>query len=166
MNQIERTGIKVGGFFVFTCWHDNHFAWQDRTHNLVVNAGLQHILDVTFAGGTAVSTWHLGLASSSMTIASGDTMASHGGWTEATNYAGTRKEYVDVRSNQSITNAASAATFVINTAGTIGGGCLTNLSTGSDILMAAATLTGGDRAVVDTDTINLTYTYSAADDGA
>ena len=71
-----------------------------------------------------------------------------------------------MRSNQSITNAASAATFTINTAGTIGGGFLTNLSAGSDILMAAATLTGGDRAVVDTDVINLTYTYSAADDGA
>jgi len=166
MFEIERAGIKVGGFFVFECWHGNRLVWRDRTHNMVVNAGLQHILDVTFASGTAVSVWHLGLALSSMTIASGDTMASHAGWTEATNYADGRKEYVDVRSNQSITNAASAATFTINTAGTIGGGFLTNLSAGSDILMAAATLTGGDRAVVDTDVINLTYTYSAADDGA
>jgi len=159
-----RSGVQLGGFFVFECFDAfGNLKWRDEAPNMVVAAGLAHILDVVFSGATVATTWHCGLGASSFTVASGDTMASHAGWTELTNYTGNRKEWVEVRTAASLTNAASAATFVFTTAGTVGGGVLTNLSTGSDIMMAGAALTGGDRAVVDTDTINLTYVFSAAD---
>lgn len=162
--QLMREGIRLGGFFIFECYDQaGRLKWMDRTHNMVVNAGLEHILDVVFTGTTAVSTWYVGLASSSMTVASGDTMASHAGWTEFTSYADDRKEWVEARTNRTITNSASAATFTINTAGTVGGGFLCDVATGNSVLMCAAALSGGDRAVVDTDTINLTYQLTAAD---
>ena len=165
---IVGSGVKVGGVFLFEAYdRSGKLKWRSEEHNLVVNVGLNHILDVLFNGSAVVDPWYLGLALSSMTVASGDTMASHGGWTEATVYGtANRAVFVDVRTNQQVTNSASVASFSINTAGTIGGGFLVsdntkNGTTGT--LLCAVTFTGGDKGVSDGDTLNVTYNFSAAD---
>jgi hypothetical protein len=157
--------VKMGGTFYFECFGpDNELKWRARAKNLVPNVMLQHMLDVGFSGSTQTATWYVGLAASSLSAASGDTAASHGGWTELTNYDGDRKEYVEVRTNQQLGNTASPASFSVNTAGTVGGAALFSTATGSSgILGAVAALTGDDREVADGDTVNLTYTFSAAD---
>ena len=75
--------LKVGGYFTVECRDKNgKLKWIDRTHNTVVNVGLQHLLDVLFASGSQVATWYAGLTDGTPTVSGADTMASHDGWPE------------------------------------------------------------------------------------
>jgi hypothetical protein len=161
--------VRFGGVFKFKCLDsEGNVKWEDENHNLVVNAGLQHILDVTFSGGTAVDPWYIGLTDNSPTINSTDTLGGHGSWTEFTEYSSNRKAYVETRTNQQLSNSGDVATFSISSSGGgVGGGFLCSASTGtSGTLMGGAALSGGNRTVADGDTVEVTYTFSAADDGA
>ena len=133
---------------------------------MIVNEGLNHILDVQFHGESQVATWYIGLTNSG-TIAAADTMASHGGWTEITAYDGNRKEFVEgAASGQSISNSGNAASFTMNAEATIQGMFLTSDATGSAGKLFSAVLFSGPRTLQDDDTLAVTYTISAADDGA
>jgi len=167
-----KSNTKFKGEWTFECFDKSgNLKWIEECKNLVVNVGLQHILDVIFSGGTAADPWYVGLTDGTPTVAAGDTMASHAGWAEVTAYdEATRQEWVEVRSNQSMTNAASKAVFTISSAATvIGGGILCSLnnkggSTGT--IMSGVAFTGGDKTLDDDDVLNVTYVFSAADDGA
>ena len=101
--------------------------WSHNQKNIVVNQGLNDLLGVTLSGTTQDTTWFVGLMSATPTAAAGDTLASHGGWTEVTAYDETnRVAWVDGgEASQSITNSASPAVFTINANGTtMGGGFL------------------------------------------
>ncbi len=161
-------GVKLGGKFHLVCRDKNgKIKWEATTKNLVVNEGLQHILDTEFSGGAQVDPWFVGLTDDTPTVAAGDTLASHVGWTEFDEYTGNRQTYVEVRSGQSLTNAASKAVFPITGAGGgVGGAFLASVATGSaGTLMCGAALSGGNRVVAASDTVNVTYTFGAADDG-
>lgn len=160
--------IGVGGVFELVCRDKNgRVKWRDTAENLVVNEGLQNILDTTFSGGTAIDPWFVGLTDNSPTPAAGDTLASHAGWVEFDEYTGNRQTYVEVRAAQTLTNAASVASFPITGAGGgVGGAFLAGVATGSaSDLMCVAALTGGNRVVASGDTVEVTYTFTAADDG-
>jgi hypothetical protein len=161
--------VRLGGVFDLTCYDRyGRVKWRDRAHNLVVNEGLQHILDSTFAAGTQVTTWYVGLTDNSPTPAAADTLASHTGWTEFTEYTGDRQEYVETRTNQQLSNSGSKASFPITGAGGgVGGAFLASAASGTTgTLMCVAALTGGNRTVANGDTVEVTYTFDAADDGA
>jgi len=160
-----KDGIKLGGVFELECYDKKGILkWTDNWKNTVVNVGLQHVLDTVFSGGSAVTTWYLGLTDSSPTVNAADTLASHTGWVEETGYTGNRMAWVEVRSSQSMTNSASVAVFPITGTATIGGAFLCSVATTTTgTLMSAGALTGGNRAVVSGDTLNLTYTFAAAD---
>ena len=82
--------------------------------NLVVNQGLNHLLNVGFNAATQVSTWYVALFEGNYTPVAGDTAATFpGSATECTAYnEATRVTYNEATSSaQSITNAASVATF-------------------------------------------------------
>lgn len=162
--MVDTNIVSTAGRFEFRCIDRyGHLKWADEAVNLVVNIGLQHMLDVTFTGATQESTWYVGLTAADPVVASANTLASHAGWTELTGYTGSRQEYVDVRSDQAVTNSASQASFAITTAQTVGGAFLASDATGTDgILLCAAALSGSNRSVVDGDTVNLTYTFTAA----
>ena len=164
---------RLGGVFTFRCFDpDGKLKWEDTAKNLVVNAGLQHILDILFVSATAqVDPWSVFLTDGTPTVAAGDTSASHVGWVEVIAYSETvRQTYVDVRTGQTVSNTASKATFSINAASTtIGGAGLASTSTkGSttDDILCAAAFTGGDKIADSGDTLEVTYEFSAADDGA
>jgi hypothetical protein len=170
-NSRLRSGAKLGGQFVIECFDkDGKLKWRDCFTNDVVNVGLQHLLDVLTAGSSQTDPWYVGLTDGTPTPAAGDTMASHAGWTEITAYDETnRQTWVDVRSGQSVDNSASKAVFTMSSSTTVGGAFLTSAndkggSTGTLLCVGAAT--EGDRSVVDNDTLNVQYTFTAADDGA
>jgi hypothetical protein len=163
-----KNGVKVGGVFHVVCiGPDGKIKWEDEAKNLVTNVGLQHLLDVLLGGGTPVSPWRVGLTSGTPTVAAADTLATHGGWTEVTNYTeGSRQEYVEVRSGQTMSNRASPANFSINGTVTIGGAFLASAASGtSGTLLCAAAFTGGNKSAGNGDTLQVTYTFTAADDG-
>jgi hypothetical protein len=163
---IESAAVKVGGMFEVECYDRNgNLKWNDIAKNLVVNAGLDHVLDVIFHGTTQVNPWYVGLKLTG-TVKAADTLSSHASWSEATVYSGNRPAYVEAAaSGQSITNSANKASFTIDAAATIAGAFVASASAGtSGTLMCGANFTA-PRGVESGDTLEVAYTISAADDG-
>jgi hypothetical protein len=162
--------VSAGGIFYFEC-HDKagNLKWKDSIHNLVVNEGLKDMNDKYFSGSTYTATWYLGLIegpASGTTIAAGDTLASHAGWDEDTNYSGDRKAVTfgaaTLADPSVISNSGSPSQFAMTGTTTIAGAFLASVDTGtSGILFSASDFQSpGDRAVVNGDTLNVTYQFS------
>lgn len=166
-----RAGFRIGGTFTVVCkGPDGRVKWTETAHNLVTNVGLNHILDVILHGSSQVSTWYVGLKNTGAPAAA-DTLASHSGWTENENYSeATRPAYVEAAaSSQSITNSASPAEFSINAdSQTIAGAFLASDSTkgGTTGTLLCAVNFSSARSADNGDTLQVTYTISAADDGS
>ena len=162
---------KAGGVYKVQCvGADGQVKWEEDMHNLVVNVGLQDMVNTYLNAGTQITAWYLGLITgpgSGTTIAAGDTLLTHGGWTEFTNYTGNRKTATfstPTTADPSVTsNSASPASFAITGAGgTVAGAFLASAATGTTgILFSASDFQSpGDRVVVSGDTLNVTYTFS------
>ncbi len=162
---------KAGGVYKVQCvGADGQVKWEEDMHNLVVNVGLQDMVNTYLDAGTQITTWYLGLITgpgSGTTIAAGDTLLTHGGWTEFTNYTGNRKAAVfgtaTLADPSVLSNSASPASFAITGAGgTVAGAFLASAATGTTgILFSASDFQSpGDRVVVSGDTLNVTYTFS------
>lgn len=166
---MKKTGFGVDGTFSVICRDSNgNLKWEEPIFNLIVNGGLDHLLDSTLGGGTQVSTWYLGLTSGTPAVAATDTMASHPGWTEVTGYdEATRIAYAPAAvSSQTITNNASPGVFTASGTLDVGGCFVTSDSTKggtTGILYAAGGFAGGDRQLEATDQISVTYTCTSAD---
>jgi hypothetical protein len=98
-------------------------------------------------------------------------MSSHAGWTEVVAYSNaTRVATTFVAATTAnpsvVTNTASPATFNINGTTTVGGAFLTSGSaksgTTGTLFSAADFGSPGDRSVVSSDTLSVTYTFSLA----
>lgn len=168
---MSNTKALASGVFNVKCYGaDGKLKWEEENHNLVVNVGLQYMVASALDGFTPITTWYIGLygAGASNTPAATDTMASHAGWTEVVPYSNaTRPQAVfgtATTANPSVlNNAASVAAFTINATSTVGGAFLTTDNTKSGTtgtLFSASDFTGGDRAVISGDTLNVTYTFS------
>lgn len=165
-------GIRGGGVFTVVCYDkDGNHKWTAKSPNLVVNVGLADMNDKYFSGSGYTATWYLGLygAASSNNPAAGDTMASHAGWTEVTDYSQSTRPAATfgsatVADPSVIDNSGSVAVFSINNTVTVGGAFLTSDSTKggtSGILFSASDFQSpGDRNVVSGDTLNVTYQFS------
>lgn len=165
---------SAGGVFTVQCHDkDGNLKWEASKHNLVVNAGLQDMNAKYFKGSSYTAAWYIGLygAGASNTPAATDTMSSHAGWTEVTDYSQSTRPAATfgtaTTANPSVqTNSASPATFSINATTTVGGAFLTSDSTKggtTGILFSAADFASpGDRSVVSGDTLSVTYTFSLA----
>jgi hypothetical protein len=165
-------GIKFKGHWDIVCkGPDGHVKWVDKIENLIVDAGLNHALDATLSAGSQITTWYIGITNGSPSPAAGDTMASHAGWVENQNYdEANRVTWVDGGvAGKSVDNSASKATFTIDTAAqTIGGAFLVSENTKggtSGTLYAAGAFTGGNKSADDNDVIEVTATFTSADDG-
>jgi hypothetical protein len=161
--------VGAGGVYTVTCvGADGVEKWTDTFHNLVMNGGLANMNGVYFGAGAQSTTWYLGLVTgpgSGTTYAAGDTLASHAGWTENTDYTGNRKAVTfgsATTANPSvITNSASPSSFAMSGTATIAGAFLCNVASGtSGVLFSAGDFTGGDKSVASGDTLNVTYTFS------
>ena len=162
---------RAGGVYKVVCHDaDGNFKWEESTHNLVVNQGLQDMNTKYFKGSAYTAAWYLGLVTgpgSGTTFAAGDTLASHAGWTEFTNYSGSRKAVTFGTATTAdpsvIDNSASPSQFTISGAGgVVAGAFLCSVASGpSGILFSDSDFQSpGDRTVVSGDTLTVTYTFS------
>lgn len=130
--------------------------------NGIVDVGLNKLLDVMFHGTSPITTWYLGLIDNAgfSALATGDTMASHAGWSEATGYSGDRKEWTEgAAATRSITNSATVD-FAMTGSATIKGVFLNSADTGTAGVLWATAAFGSTVAVVNADTLKVTYTVS------
>lgn len=157
---------KAETLYLVECYDaEGRLKWSDTFHNLVTTAGLNDYLDKTLKGSSYTAAWYVGLTSSSPTAAAADTMSSHAGWTEVTDYDEASRQTLSLGSVSagSVNNSASKAVFTINATVTVGGAFVVSNSTKSGTtgtLLGIGAFTGGNRSVVDNDVINVTVTAS------
>ena len=168
-------GARGGGTFHFQCFDkDGNLKWEDSAKNLVVNTGLQDMNTQYFKGSSYTAAWYIGLVTgpaSGNTYAAADTLASHSGWTEDTNYSGGNRATATFGTATTadpsvIDNSGSVAVFSITGTTTVAGAFLTDVQSNastSGLLFSVSNFTGGDRAVISGDTLNVTYEFSLAD---
>jgi len=164
--------VKAGGAFTVKCFDsEGNLKWVEENHNLVVNEGLQYMNDQFFKGSSYTAAWFFGLygAAASNDPAAGDTMASHAGWTEVTDYSEANRPTAvfgtpTTADPSVISNALAVAVFSINGTATVGGAFLTTDNTkggtAGTLFSAGDFQAPGDRAVVSGDVINLSYQFS------
>jgi hypothetical protein len=172
-------GAAGGGTFTFEARDkDGNIKWTAEAKNLTTNQGRQDMNAKYFLGSSYTAAWFIGLVNNSPTpsYAVADTMASHAGWVETTDYSGTDRATAtfgtattadpSVISN-SVASGGTVATFGITGTVTIDGAFLTatqDNSTNTGVLFSVAAFESpGDRSVVNGDTLNVTYQFSLAD---
>lgn len=187
-NANENTGANIvrgsgnnekaeahGKFHVICMDKNGKIKWEDDIENLVTTVGKNLALDIYLAGAayTVVGPF-MGLISSVSysAVAAADTMASHAGWLEAgvTNaptYTIPRKTAVWSAASAGSKSLSAALSFTITGTGTIKGcflvfgtGALSTVDNTAGTLYSAGLFTGGDKAVVATDVLNVSYTAS------
>ena len=171
--------VGLQGVYVATCYDaDGNEKWSDTIENLTTNVGRANLMDSYFAntGGGAI-VMGLGGANGSATFtpAYADTQASHAGWFEvgganAPTYSGTRKTpsfSAATTANPSVLSTSAAVVFSMTSSGTVYGafinvGGSTAIDNTTGTLFSIGAFTAGSKTVTSGDTINVTYTLSAA----
>lgn len=159
-------GVSHTHIWQVDCYDKNgNLKWTDVSPNMVVNTGLDDILDKYWKGSAYTAAHYVGLTDGTPTIAATDTASSHVGWAEVTTYSeGTRPSLtLGAVSSQSVDNSASKASFSVNATATIGGAFLITDSTKggtTGTLVCAVAFTGGDKSLSSGDTLNVTCTLT------
>lgn len=133
-----------------------------KLRNGITNAGKNALLDIMFHAATQITTWYLGLMDNSgyTAEAAADTLASHAGWNEFTNYSGNRKEWTEgAASSQSITNGTPVQ-FDITGSGVIKGIFLASASSGTSGTLWATAAFASTVTVANGDALKVTYTVN------
>lgn len=171
-NSLPSDFAKATGKYIVECFDkDGNPKWTAETPNLVVNVGLQYMAGSALVATTQITTWYVGLygAGASNTPNALDTASSHTGWTENTNYTEATRPVANfaaaTNANPSVvTNTSNKAVFTMNATTTIGGAFLisNNVKGGTTgtLFSAADFQSPGDRAVVASDILNVTYQFS------
>lgn len=156
-------GPIMTSVYRFECFdRDGNLKWVEEVKNLVTNEGLNDLLSKYFKGSTYTAAFYVGLKGAG-TIAAGDTLASHAGWTEVTDYSGNRKALtLGSVASQSVDNSASKASFAINATVTAAGGFIATVDTGTSGVLYGAANFGTSRDLINGDTLNVQATLTAA----
>ena len=162
MNALDDVNIGLANFWKVTCLDaDGNVKWEENKKNIIVTAGLNHILDTQFHASTQVTTWYIGLKGAGTPIAA-DTMSSHSSWSELSGYSGDRKAWTEgAASSGSMTNSSSVD-FTINASATIAGAFLNTAATGTSGTLYGVVDFSSSRAVISGDTLQVTVTVTAA----
>ena len=154
--------IGLANFWKVTCLDkDGNIKWEEDNKNIIVTAGLNHILDTQFHATTQVTTWYIGLKGAGTPVAA-DTMASHGSWAELAGYSGNRKEWTEGAASAGSMTNSSSVDFTINATATVAGAFLNTAATGTSGTLYGVVDFSSSRAVISGDTLQVTVTVTAA----
>jgi hypothetical protein len=161
--------LKMRGQFVLEQIRNDKVISKITFHNGITDEGKDEILKTMFSAESArIDAWYVGLivGASAPTLADGDTMASHAGWTEipAASVAElVRQDWLDSDNvaDQEITNAA-VVEYTLAVAATIRGLFITSddtLEGSTGVLWSTGTFTTAINGNIS-DKIRVTYTLS------
>ena len=155
--------IAAHSVYTATCYdRDGNVKWTETVPNLVVNQGLDDLLNKYFKGSSYSASHFVGLKGTG-TVVAADTLASHGGWAEISDYTGNRKALtLGTVSGQSVSNTASKATFEIDDTATVAGAFVCDASSGTSGILYGAANFSSSRAVENGDTLEVTVTLNAS----
>ena len=172
-------GIKLRGFFRGEVWSEPFksgrrillSSWRNNPglliRNSVVDAGINDNENVYFAGSSQRTPWYFGLVDNTgfTSFSSSDTMASHLGWAEFTNYSETVRQTwsVGTASAKTITGTASSA-FTMAGSASIKGSFLTSNNTkgGTTGQLWSEGAFGVVQALVTSQVLRVNYTLTGA----
>lgn len=162
MNQHAVTGRNT---WAAECVRNGVVVWRHEWTNLIPTVGLNKILDAVLKTGLATPAWYIGLVDDGGTFAATDTSSSHAGWTENTEFAAAvRPTFTPgTIAAGAVDNSAAKASFTMNGTGTLQGAFMIDSNTKggtTGTLYGEGSFTGGDRAYVPADVINITVTCS------
>lgn len=150
--------------------------WDQLAPNVVTTVGKNLALDTFLAGSAYTVTGPfmglIGAVSYTSVPVAADTMASHATWTEAgtTNaptYTAPRKTISWSAASAGSKSPSAAPVYAITGTGTAKGvfmaygtGALSTIDNTAGTLLSAGLFTGGDQAVVNTNTVTVTYSLA------
>lgn len=162
-----KDGFSVAGQYYVTCRDENgKVLWRDFIENTLTIVGLTDILSAACNQGTQ-RTWYMGIIKSSSfdEITQDDTMSSHAGWLEETDYSGaTRKQWTPLSVATAVCRNTSGIQFQASTALIIKGFFIASDSTKSGttgILLSAGEFTTA-RTIPSGASLTVNYTLRAA----
>lgn len=164
---METLEAKVIVKQVWTLQHirDGKILYEEIKENLIPTVGLNNILTQYYKGSAYTAAWYAGITGATPSPAAGDTMASHGGWTEVTNYDEANRLTLTFGTVSAGSVAASAVDFTISATVTVGGAFMVDNNTkggSTGTLSGVVAFSGGNRSCVDNDIIRLTVTCTMA----
>lgn len=167
--------MQAKGVYVAECWRDGELVWSDRFENTVVTVGKNAQLDSSLAGSSFTVTGpFMGLISSASfsAISAADTMASHAGWLEsgganAPTMSSTRQTAAWSAASAGAKALSAALSFTMTGSGTLegaflvfGSGAVNTVGSTLGTLYSAGLFSGGTRAVISGDVVNVSYSVS------
>lgn len=157
-------GSVLVGVVTYTCVNpDGSIAWEKKHHlNGDTTVGLNDVLNVYFDSGTQKTSWFAGLINNSgfTALAASDTMSSHAGWSESTDYSeGTRPAWNPGAASGGVMTGP-AISFSINGTVTIKGSFLVSNSTkgGTTGILMATDAFDSNQSMTNGQTLNVTWT--------
>ncbi len=161
--------LNAKGRFHVECVRDGKIIWEEIIENLVTTVGKNDILDKYLAGAAYTQTIRMGLKGVGVAVV-GDTQVSHASWLEQglanlPTYTGNRPSPAFSAAAAGVKATSAAVSFAITGTGTVGGVFINNggSATKDDttgILFSAGDFSGGSRAVLSGDTLNVTYSLA------
>ena len=162
-------GISLKNTYTVVCRdrRTGRIKWVDTIENLVPTGGLNDSLDKHLKGSAYTAAWYVGLTDGTPTPAAGDTMASHAGWSEVTDYDEAARPTLTLGtvSGGSVDNVGNEAQFTISANGTtVGGAFVASESTKggtAGVLYGVGAFSAGDKTLDDNDVLQVTVTCTA-----
>lgn len=146
---------------------DGRIDWAERGRNTLTLEGLTKLVGVMFNAVAQITQWFMGLIANAdfEEITVDDTMASHAGWDEFTDYSSaTRPQWSPLAVSNGVIYNTSAVQFTFSTAGTVKGFLISSSNTKggtTGTLWCAAQLSTA-RTVRAGANLTITYTVRAA----
>ena len=166
-NASELISLALKNTYKIECFDaDGNLKWEETVVNLICTGGATDLLSKYFKGSTYTAAWYVGIYKGTGTLSTADTMASHAGWTDSTDYSNSVRPTLTLGtpSGGSVDNSASPAVFNINATATILGAFIVSDSTkgGTTGILYGEAAFGASRSVNSGDTLNVTCTLTAS----
>jgi len=173
--EIEQGKMGLTGIIHLEHYRKGKLIYQNvESHNLIVDQGLDHFLNVVMGASSKITTWYVGIFTNNVTPAAGNTpgaqLGAGGTYGEGQDAdydvpLTNKPEYIDVPSTgQVMTNGGTPASFTIAATITVYGAFISSIQakTATTGTLLAAKQFDASRAVIDNDILTVQYDITAA----